>query len=57
MRIVSTGIVDKFCQLIGIEILTADGVTIAFLVAGVIVLAVTVTLLVCLFKWLCYLRK
>lgn len=57
MTVLPDGLVQQFLDVLGIEITTATGNYIAFLVTGALIAVALVSLLVLIFRFLVYLRK
>ena len=57
MRLLNSGLIQDFLNLIGVEIVTASGTMVAFLVCGALLCVCIVSCLVLFFKFLVYLRR
>ena len=57
MTLVDSGLVKQFLDLIGIEITTASGGYIAFLVVSILIGLIVITFAMFLFKFLVYVRR
>ena len=57
MTLIESGLVKQFLDLIGIEITTASGGYIAFLVVSILIGLIVITFAMFLFKFLVYVRR
>lgn len=57
MTLVDSGLVQQFLDLIGIQITTASGGYIAFLVVSILIGLIVITFSMFLFKFLVYVRR
>lgn len=57
MRLLDSGLIYDFLQLIGVELTTQTGILVAFLVCAALLCVCIVSVMVLLFKFLVYLRK
>lgn len=56
MTFTSNGLLNKFLDLIGVQITSVDAQYISFIVLACVFGAITIAFLVLIFKFLCYLR-
>lgn len=56
MTFVNNGLLNNFLDLIGVQINSPDAQYIAFIVLACVFGAITISFLVLIFKFLCYLR-
>lgn len=57
MKLLDSGLIHDFLQLIGIELVTSTGTMVAFLVCAALLCVCIVSIMVLLFKFLVYLRR
>lgn len=57
MTLVDSGLVKQFLDLIGIQVTTASGGYIAFLVCSILIALIVITFSMFLFKFLVYIRR
>lgn len=57
MRLLDSGLIHEFLSLLGIEIVTASGTMLAFVVCAALLSVCVISLLVLIFKFLVYLRR
>ena len=57
MRLLDSGLIHDFLDLLGIEILTQSGAMVAFIICGALLSIAICSCLLLIFKFLVYLRR